>query len=495
MRTAMYLRKSRAEEAGDSVEVTLRKHHEILLDFARHNGLSIVKIYEEVVSGDSLVARPQMLRLLEDVEAGQYDAVLCMDIDRLGRGAMSDQGVILETFKAADVKIITPRKVYDLNNELDEEYTEFETFMARRELKLIKRRLQRGTRKALEEGAYVCEPPYGYTRAMVGKRSTLAIQADEAAFVRMMFDMYKDGIGCQTIADTINGMGAKPHRAAQFGRTSVRKILKNQVYIGKVVWGSKSVTKKGGKRVTTYHPPEEWRVSDGLHPPIVDEETFGQVQRIFDGRWHPPYNNGQVENPMAGVIRCSVCGQKLQRRPYKAKGDAEHMICPTRGCCCASRMDRVEAALLQEIRRQLDALVIQRDTGGQEDAGDYRKLLQGAQKELATLQSQKDRLHDLLEQGVYTIDTFLERSARLEDQIKDSRSAVRSIEDKITAAARRDRGEVIARVRNVLQAYESADPPERNRMLKSIVQSAVYYKEKGWPPEQFILRVQLLDTD
>lgn len=410
MLTAMYLRKSRAEDAGDSVEETLRKHYETLMDFAKHNDLSIAKIYEEVVSGDSLVSRPQMLQLLEDVEAGKYEAVLCMDIDRLGRGAMSDQGVILETLKAADVKIITPRKVYDLNNELDEEYTEFETFMARRELKLIKRRLQRGTQKSLEEGAFVCEPPYGYTRAMVGKRPSLAIKEEEAAFVRMMFQMYKEGTGCQIIADTVNGMGAKPHRAAQFGRTSVRKILKNQVYIGKVVWGQKSVVKKGGKRVCIYHPPEQWKVSDGLHPPIVDEETFYQVQQIFNGRWHPPYFNGQVENAMAGLIHCAICGQKMQRRPYKAKGDAEHLICPTRGCCSSSRLDRVEAALLQEIRRQLDELEIQREQGREEGKKDYSKLLQATEQEYATLTAQKDRLHDLLEQGVYTVDTFLERS-------------------------------------------------------------------------------------
>lgn len=63
------------------------------------------------------------------------------------------------------------------------------------------------------------------------------------------------------------------------------------------------------------------------------------------------------------------------------------------------------------------------------------------------------------------------------------------------AASRRDRKKTIERIRNVLQAYEAADPPERNRLLKSIVESAVYYKEKGWTPDRFILRVHLLDAD
>lgn len=144
---AIYLRKSRAEELSDTVEDTLRRHKEILLEFAEKNDLQVTKIFEEVVSGDSLYARPQMLCLLSEIEKSSYTAVLCMDIDRLGRGAMSEQGIILETFKANKTKIITPRKIYDLCDEIDEEYTEFETFMARRELKLIKRRMQRGIRK------------------------------------------------------------------------------------------------------------------------------------------------------------------------------------------------------------------------------------------------------------------------------------------------------------------------------------------------------------
>ena len=54
-----------------------------------------------------------------------------MDLDRLGRGDMKDQGIILETFKESKTKIITPRKTYDLTDEFDEEYSEFEAFMAR----------------------------------------------------------------------------------------------------------------------------------------------------------------------------------------------------------------------------------------------------------------------------------------------------------------------------------------------------------------------------
>lgn len=62
--------------------------------------------------------------------------------------------------------------------------------MARRELKLIKRRMQRGVRKSIEEGGYLANAPYGYRNVMVNKKPTLEINEEEAKFVRLMFDLY-----------------------------------------------------------------------------------------------------------------------------------------------------------------------------------------------------------------------------------------------------------------------------------------------------------------
>ena len=154
MRYAMYLRKSRADDASEPIEVTLQRHRQALENYMIQHDLSVLPadIYEEVVSGDSLYARPQMLRMLEAIEAGRYAGVLCMDIQRLGRGSMQDQGMILDAFKYSGTKIITPVKVYDLSDDIDETYTEFESFMGRQEYKMIKKRLRRGIKATIENG-------------------------------------------------------------------------------------------------------------------------------------------------------------------------------------------------------------------------------------------------------------------------------------------------------------------------------------------------------
>lgn len=490
---AMYLRKSRAEEASDTEE-TLARHKETLLEFAKRNKLAISHIYEEVVSGESLYSRPKMLKLLADCEAGTYDAVLCMDIDRLGRGAMSQQGIILETLKGSNTKIITPRKIYDLNNELDEEYTEFETFIARRELKLIKRRMQRGTRKTIEEGGYIANPPFGYNRVYKNKKPTLDINEEEAKYVRMIFDMYgNQGIGCHTIADTLNSMGVRPHRTDKFCRTTVRHILKNHTYIGKVVWDRKKHIRKGvqgnEKHITIYNPKEQWTIVDGLHPPIIDEDLFYRVQKIFEGRYHPPSNKGIVENPMAGLLICSVCGQKMQRRPYLKENQTAHLICPTKGCCASSRIDYVEAALLNAISDEAKSLKAGHVANNAIESDLLFQSLKSISQEIDKAMAQKNRLHDLLEQEIYDIATYSARMKILNEKISKLEESYQEMKEKIDSINQISHKERLNRIENVLQFYHSSSPQEKNDLLKSIIQKAEYFKAKGWKPTQFNLSI------
>ena len=145
-RYCIYLRKSRADleaEAHGEGE-TLSRHKTALLELARRMGITISATYEEIVSGETIAARPQMQRLLSEVGAGEWDGVLVMEIERLARGDTMDQGLVAQTFKYSGTKIITPLKTFDPQNEFDEEYFEFGLFMARREFTTTNRRLVRG---------------------------------------------------------------------------------------------------------------------------------------------------------------------------------------------------------------------------------------------------------------------------------------------------------------------------------------------------------------
>lgn len=84
MAYAMYLRKSRKDD-DTGIEDTLARHEKMLQDLADRMGILVCEqdVYREVVSGESIEARPQMQRLLKHVELGEYDGVLCVELERL----------------------------------------------------------------------------------------------------------------------------------------------------------------------------------------------------------------------------------------------------------------------------------------------------------------------------------------------------------------------------------------------------------------------------
>jgi len=192
---AIYLRKSRQdiETEGKNKDImeTLVRHEKILLDIAKRNNYKIGKIYKEVVSGDTIEARPEVQKLLEDVKLGKWKGVLVVEIERLARGETMDQGIVANAFKISNTKIITPMKIYDPNDEFDEEYFEFGLFMSRREYKTIKRRLERGRISSVTEGKYVGSiAPFGYDRVKLkGQKGYTLEPNSEAEVVKLIFKL------------------------------------------------------------------------------------------------------------------------------------------------------------------------------------------------------------------------------------------------------------------------------------------------------------------
>lgn len=279
----MYLRKSRADlelEARGEME-TLARHEKILLDVAKRMKLNVTKIYREIVSGETISARPVMQQLIEEVEQGLWAGVLVTEVERLARGDTIDQGIVARAFQIENTKIITPLKVYDPSNEYDEEYFEFGLFMSRREYKTIRRRIERGRLQSAKDGKFVASvPPYGYDRVRIQDDKGYTLQPNaEADTVRAIYDWYINGDGCTVIARKLDDLHIKPRVSDRWSKASIKDILCNPVYIGKIRWQDK-VTKStsSGKSTVKNDTPI---IVDGLHEAIISQSDFDLVQSIM----------------------------------------------------------------------------------------------------------------------------------------------------------------------------------------------------------------------
>ncbi len=502
-----------AEERGEGE--TLARHRKLLLDFAARCGLSITKEYSEVVTGENIAARPMMQQLLQDVEQGLWAGVLVVEVERLARGDTIDQGIVAQTFKYTDTKILTPVKTYDPSNEFDEEYFEFGLFMSRREYKTINRRLQAGRIASVKEGKYVSnKAPYGYVRRKLEKEKgyTLDPHPDEADVVRMIYEWYVDGteikgehrrIGVQLISRKLNSMGIKPKYGDAWVPVSIRDIIMNPVYAGKIRWNWRPQTKKmvGGQLTVERPRSKNALVTDGLHPAIVSQELFDRAQQIMSANAARPVGlRHKVSNPLSGLVFCGKCGRAMQRRPYTT-GQEDSLICTATSC------DNISSALAMVERRILDALADwvadyklrldpQKERRIVNQTAITEKALQRIDAELSDLDKQKSSLHDLLERGVYDVDTFMSRSSVISDRIKSAKADREKLASEIAAEKLREanRIQLVPRIEHLLYVYNDLpSAAAKNELLKEVLEKVVYIKEVNgrWhhPPDAFDIQI------
>ena len=497
----LYLRKSRADrEAEQRGEMeTLSRHEATLLALASRNHHPITKIYREVVSGETIAARPCMQELLSEVEAGIWAGVYVMEVERLARGDTIDQGVVSRAFRLSSTLIITPIKTYHPDNEFDEEYFEFGLFMSRREYATIKRRLQRGRDASAREGKFIGnKPPYGYRREKLerDKGFRLVPDPDEANIVRNIYTWYCEGIpadgvsptafGMAKIRDRLNDLGVPAATGGPWTVSSISCILQNPVYTGKIRHNYRPAEKSLSNGVVTVSRPRKGAgdLYEGLHEAIITQESYDTVQTFLKNRALPAVpSKKKMANPLSGIVRCSVCGKTMIRRPYQS-GRTATLICQTAHCATVSSdLDEVEKEILNGLSDWLKDYKLQWNVSEPADSSSALSMLQNQydqkQEEKTKLQTQLDNTYDLLEQGVYTKDVFLSRNKMLVEKLEELHGSVASLEEEIALEQKRIQAkiDVIPKVENILDVYWTLpDAKSKNVLLKSVLDKVIYSK-------------------
>ncbi|MBQ7096787.1 MAG: recombinase family protein [Clostridia bacterium] len=473
-----YLRKSRLDIEAErySNTDTLDRQMKILIDFAGRNNISISKFYKEVVSGESIDARPEVQKLLNDVEDGIWDGVLVVEVERLARGDTIDQGIVSRAFKQNGTKIITPIKTYDPSNEFDEEYFEFGLFMSRREYKVITRRIQRGRVQSAKEGKFLSSiPPYGYDKVKIkdAKGYTLAPNKDEAPIVKLIFEMYNKGQGMTAIANELDRMGIAPRYREHWSKSTINDMLKNPVYIGKLRWSYKKEIKGKDNRVHRTKNTD-YLLVNGLHPAIISKDEFYRAQETRRTNTHKSVKKSfQLQNPLSGIIYCKKCGFPMTR----IGGKTAFISCSNNKCKTVSApINLVENAIITTVAEWFKTIEI----NIKEDFGDSlackinKNINSKLKKEIKSIKKQIAKTFDLLEQGIYDSSTFFSRKTQLE--IKKTKA-----EEKLIMLNTPSK-EVTAKnsspqKKTLIDVYLSIeDITVRNTILKTVLKSVTYSK-------------------
>lgn len=416
-RYAIYLRKSRADIELEAIEKmeTLKRHKKILLELAYKKQIHVDDndIYEEIVSGETIAARPQMQKLLKAVYQKTYRGVLVVEIERLARGDTRDQGEVAEAFKYSNTLIITPTKTYDPTNQFDEEYFEFGLFMSRREYKTIRRRLQTGLIEAVKDGNYVgSNPPYGYDKYAPDRKTKTLIKNDRSKYVVMMFELFvNEGLTAGQIAKRLNEIGAPTQTGGKWSRYSITDMLQNVTYTGQVVWNKRKSSKEydgnGMIKHKRRNTPDQQFVVPGKHEPIISQALFDKAQMRFN---HSPVRADQTMiNPLAGILRCKKCGKVIRYQPYKNRSNTKPRFLHPESVDCSMKSayaDSVINAVCDALKTIADDFTVSVTDG---DCTQSVDVLDTLQKELDSAIRRREEIMEYFEQKIYSVEEFVER--------------------------------------------------------------------------------------
>jgi DNA invertase Pin-like site-specific DNA recombinase len=479
---AIYLRKSRDEGEYEDV---LAKHRDALTSFVNDKGWTY-EILEEIASGESIQKRSQMQALLNNVEEGCYDGVVVVDFDRLSRGSYADLGMIEEAFKSTGTLIITPQKIYDLEDDSDDLTIGIKSFVSKEEYKLIKKRMQEGKINGAKRGMWTSgQPPFPYKYDRLDR--LLVVDETKLYYYREMVERYINGSSLTEIAQWLTEHVSRQRKNTvgkrqKWSTVVVKRILSSEVHLGYVIFG-KHKRKKGVRQVL---PQEQWIRTQGTHEALKTEEEHRKIMaRLALAKTLNPKSRADVL-PLSGMLYCEKCGARMIVKTviYKNGKKCWCVLCSKRqedkSC------DQKSSVLNEDFFNGLYQRVVRIDENLQwqfqehgKDIMKYKQVLNIKEKELKKHQHAIDRLYEMREEDSIDKSTFLERKKSREEQIQ---ALKKDIEDLKLVIQEQSNMPSIEKLKQQIKVFRETwrhleSVQERNRLLKRIVGKIMYHRE------------------
>ena len=282
MKTVIYARYS---PGGGQTEQSIEGQIRECKQYAKTHDLTIVDTYIDRHITGKTDHRPQFQKMIKDSSKHLFEAVLVWKTDRFARNRY-DSAIYKNQLKKNDVKVF-----YAKENIPDGPEGIILESMLEGMAEYYSAELSQKIKRGMRESAHKCHVTGGYLALgyKIGQDKSFEIDERQAPIVKKIFEMYDGGSSVTEICRELNFIGAKTARGAQFNKSSLRTILKNEKYIG--VYEAQGV-----------------RVEDGV-PAIIDKDLFLRVQkRIAENHKCGARKKAKINYYLSGKLYCGSCG-------------------------------------------------------------------------------------------------------------------------------------------------------------------------------------------
>ena len=488
----IYLRKSRTDDPALTVGEVLAKHEQMLDEWVSRNLTGTVpecNRFREVVSGETIEARPEVQRLLRLIESPRYKAVLIVEPQRLSRGDLEDIGHLVKILRYTRTLVITLQYTYDLTDERDRDQFERELKRGNEFLEYQKRIMGNGRILSVQNGNFIGQhPPYGYRKTVIreGKRKchTLEPVPEEADVVRRVFELYGQGTSAHEIARTLNALGIPSPSGKLWTASSIKPMVTNDHYIGMVHWNRRKAVKviECGELVVTRPRNHDYQIYPGKHPAIIDRELWDRVQDLR-GKQPPVKPKTKYSNIFSGLVRCR-CGRLMYRqRTGKA---LPRLVCPEQARCDngSCTIEELAQEVAQALRCAIADLDLQIQQGEDAAARTHAELIAQLERRLDELDARELTIWDNYTSGAMPQAVFDKLRAKLEEDRRAARDTL--AEARSSLPTRSDHQTRRATLHSALELLQSPGAPTRetNLLLKQCIESITYSRPRKQSPNR-----------
>lgn len=352
MKAAIYSRKSKFTEEGESIENQIAmciKYAENILNITEY------EIYvDEGFSGGN-TNRPKFQRLLKDIKNKEFTHLICYRLDRISRNVADFTGT-LEILNKSGVSFVSIKEQFDTSTAMGRAMMNVSATFAQLERETIAERIKDNLRELSKTGRWLGGPaPLGYKSIEVEnndlngksrKKHILQIEDSEINIIKLVFDLFKKYKSFQRVSLTLENQGIYSRTGCVFSRSLVKQMINNPVYViadiniinffkkqGCEIYKQDYINGSNGimpynrrKENSSFAPISDWIISIGDHSGIITSDVWIECQNI-SSEIKEKASNRQCTSQnalLSGLVICGHCGSSMAPRKqlYKlANGD------------------------------------------------------------------------------------------------------------------------------------------------------------------------------
>ena len=484
IRYVLYARRSMekrdSEEKVASIESQLLEMQRI----AEQQSLRIVKTFHETKSAKNPYRREQFQKMIEYIQNGHAEGILCWKVDRLARNAV-DEGTIKYLLQTGIVKNIkaSDRDWYPDDNVL---MASVEFGVATQYSRDLAKHIGRGMKARCEAGVRPCYAPVGYKNSKYHEKGKEEILVDEERFplVRKLFENALTGaysglelvkIANQDLGLTVRSIKHYPKRIS---KSNLYVILTNTFYYGQFEYPAKS---------------GNWY--QGGHKPIISKEEYDKLQNILHSKNRPRPSVNHFA--YGGLLKCGVCGRSvcgLQRIKHQKNGNTHKYIyysCIGRINCNQGLV--IEHKLDSQVMEMLSKITIPKSLHDwaittlkemyEGSADSEANIAKAKKRQLQEVSDKLDSLLDLRLANELSPEEYQKKKSEFEQQQFNLQNFLTSYDNRVNAQMK-DMEQAISFAEKAKLEFKNGDADKRRRII------AALGTERKLKDQQILIEIQ-----